>query len=108
MSVRVSFDDLTLVGFDASGTEMYNYQGLPFTGIIEEYVNSVLISEIEYKNSYREGVCRAYYPNGQMSEEYFLKYNGLDGSFKTWDSNGHLNRDTTWVNGVCTYDSGDI
>lgn len=91
--IRINFDDADLqyAGIDAGGGSMYDYQGQPFTGIIEEfYANGNLCGEIECKNGYTDGVQRAYYDNGQMEEEYYIKRNRNYKSFKCWSRTGKL------------------
>ena len=99
--IRINFDDndLQYAGIDAGGGNMYNYKNQPFTGIIEEfYANGNLTGEIECKNGYSDGLQTTYYENGQMQEEYYLKYNRFYGSYKRWDENGNLISHTEYDN----------
>lgn len=61
MSIRVQFDDLEIIGFDGGGTEMFNYQGKPFTGILETVINDIVYSEEEYRNGYKEGIQKFFF-----------------------------------------------
>ncbi|MEN0056767.1 MAG: hypothetical protein AAGC65_24025 [Mucilaginibacter sp.] len=101
MSIRVQFDDLELVGFDGGGTEMFHYQGKPFTGILETVTNGIVYNEEGYINGYKEGMQRTFfYPSGNLHLEFIVKDNDYDGVFKTFDENGHIINQTTWKNGV--------
>lgn len=91
--LRVNFEDpdLEYMGIDAGGGNMYNYQNVPFTGILEEfYANGNLIGKIEIRNGYTYGLQDQYYENGQIQREYFLKFNHFYGSYKCWDIDGNL------------------
>jgi len=100
MSIRVEYDDLEFIGFDTGGNEMFNYQGLPFTGILETNVNGVISREEEFQNSYKTGLQRQYFlPSGNLKLEFTLEDNGIEGIFKEWDDNGILLRETIWHNG---------
>ena len=101
MSIRVQFADLELVGFDAGGTEIFNYQGSPFTGILETVTNGVVYAEEEFRNGYKEGIQRRFFfPSGSLKEEYGLKDNDLNGIAKRFDESGNLIEQTNWKNGV--------
>lgn len=99
MALRVSFEDLELIGFDAGGGEILNYQGEPFTGIIEELKDGRLIGEVEFTNGHRGGVYRTYFDNGQLEEEYFLYFNKMEGNYREWDEDGNLISSTNWKDG---------
>jgi len=90
--IRINIDDpqLTYGIPDSGGTETMNYQGQPFTGIVEEYYNDVLVSERQYENSYSSGRTAVYWPNGQLKDESFEKHNRFYGSAKFWDEQGNL------------------
>ncbi len=83
--------DLTLAGIDIGGGEIYNYQGAPFTGVLQfSFPNGNLETEITCVNGRPEGVWRGYYPNGQMMEEFYFKYNQEYGPYTRWDENGNV------------------
>lgn len=91
--IKVNFDDddLQYKSIDAGGGNRYDYQGLPFTGIIEEFhENGILIGETECKNGYTDGLQRLYYENGQMEREYYIKYNRCYKSYKSWTKTGSI------------------
>jgi antitoxin component YwqK of YwqJK toxin-antitoxin module len=101
MSLRVEYDDLEIVGIDAGGGEIMNYQGILFSGIIEEKLNGVLVSEEEFTNGHRGGVQKLYYyPSGQIKQEYTIQFNKMEGVFTEWDVNGNITSQTNWQNGV--------
>jgi len=104
MSIRVEFDDLELIGFDGGGSEMFNYQGQPFTGILVTMTDGIVLSEEEFQDSYKEGLQRRYfYPSGHLQYEFTLKNNGLEGVFSTWDENGNLVEQSNWQDGIEIY-----
>lgn len=72
------------------GIKLYN--GERFTGIIYYYfLNTTQIeAEWEYKDGIFDGRQAEYWPNGQLKEEYFQKYDYHVGSFKRWDEQGNL------------------
>ena len=93
MILRIDWNNplIDIVGVDIGGGDIYHYNGEPFTGILyENFPNGNLKYEIECKNGYPEGVQRHYYPNGQLWEEGFLKYNQDYGPFRQWDEGGNL------------------
>ena len=91
--VTINYDDpdLTPAGLDVGGGEIYHYQGIPFTGMLQySFPNGNLQTEIAYVNGHPEGVWREYYLNGQIMEESYIKYNLYYGPFKEWDESGNL------------------
>jgi antitoxin component YwqK of YwqJK toxin-antitoxin module len=101
MALRVQFNDLELVGFDTGGSEIFHYQGLPFTGILETIQNGILCSEEEFQEGYKEGLQRRYFfPSGNLEAEFTLKNNGFNGTFKLWDDNGNLISQSNWQDGI--------
>ncbi|WP_121812749.1 toxin-antitoxin system YwqK family antitoxin [Mucilaginibacter kameinonensis] len=102
MSLIVSYEDVEQKGTDAGGDIIYYYQNEPLTGIIKDYKDGVLVGEAEFTDGHRGGIQREYnYPSGILVEEYFIKFNKLEGSFKNWDDNGILVSHTVWQNGKC-------
>jgi antitoxin component YwqK of YwqJK toxin-antitoxin module len=101
MIIKVEFDDLELIGFDGGGSEIFNYQGQPFNGmLLTKGDNNIVRSEEEFQNGYKDGVQRYFYASGSLQQEYFLKDNDLHGVFKQWDKGGNLIKETSWENGV--------
>jgi len=99
MSLRVSYDDVQERGTDAGGDIIFYYRGQPLTGIIEEFLNGVLIGEAEFTDGHRGGIQRQYYPNGKLEQEYTKWFNRLEGVFTEWDENGNVTSQTHWKNG---------
>jgi antitoxin component YwqK of YwqJK toxin-antitoxin module len=102
--LRVNIDDPNLIdiGFDGNGDLILAYNGIPFTGIEEEYYKSnpqQLLAETEYQNGHMLGICREYHLNGQLKMEYTKGKGGFDGTFKTWDTNGILLTSSLWIAG---------
>jgi antitoxin component YwqK of YwqJK toxin-antitoxin module len=97
MSLRVSYDDLEIQGFNAGGGVIYRYQGNLFTGVIVEFYDDGKVeSETEFKNGSKEGVHRTYHPNGKIENEYLEKNNREYGVDKTWDESGNLIKVFDW------------
>jgi hypothetical protein len=44
-----------------------------------------------YKDNKKEGECKEYFSNGQLSKHFFYKDNKIDGECKEYFSNGQLN-----------------
>lgn len=105
MGLIVTYEEITVTGVDSGGEIMYSYEGQPLTGLIQEHMNNILIGESEYLNGHLGGIQREYYETGQIKEEYTIQFNKLEGSFKRWNENGILIRETIWEHGVCIQDS---
>ncbi len=89
--VNYNDPDLILTGVDIGGTDMFSYQGQPFTGIIQEFDNNNnLMYELSYVNGFKEGVQKYYFPNGQLEHEYKEKNNLTVDYLKVWDNQGNL------------------
>lgn len=91
--IRVNMDDTDLeyAGIDAGGGNMWNYQGKPFTGVIEEfYSNGNLAGETECKEGYTEGVQRLYYEDGRLERDCSKRHNHFYGTSRYWDESGNL------------------
>ncbi len=83
--------DLEVAGGDIGGGILYDYQGAPFTGVLQQFFpNGNVVTEITCVNGRPEGVWREYYPNGQMMEESYFKYNREYGPYTQWDENGNI------------------
>jgi antitoxin component YwqK of YwqJK toxin-antitoxin module len=84
---------------DNAGGVVYNYQGKPFSGIIEHYVDNVLVAEEEFTDGHIGGIQRKYYNNGQIQTEYYKYFGRMDKYYKSWDENGNLLQYTIWDDG---------
>ena len=92
--MRKRSEELELWYFDGGGVPVYRYNGLGFTGIVEEYDGSILYSEDEYVNGFQEGWMRIFYYNGQLQMEVKMHNNlQVTGTYKEYDQNGTL---TSW------------
>ena len=93
--LRLNIDDSSLV-LDNQPTNwgggVILYNGNPFTGILFEYYpnSTQLSSESEYKDGIPDGRQVEYWPNGNLKEECFQKYDYYIGSFKLWNDQGVL------------------
>jgi antitoxin component YwqK of YwqJK toxin-antitoxin module len=97
----VNYNDanLVMVGVDSGGSDMFEYNGQPFTGTIEEYDGSNnLIAEMEYVNGYVEGIQKFYHANGQLEEEYRDLNNIAVDYYKYWNDQGYLIYHATFDN----------
>ncbi|MCX2431032.1 hypothetical protein [Pedobacter sp. GR22-10] len=74
------------------GGGVYLYKGRPFTGVEIYYYpdTNQLSAEYEYKDGIFDGRQATYWPNGNLKEEYFQKYDYHVGSFKRWNEQGVL------------------
>lgn len=52
-------------------------------------IEGIMLAEVNYLNSYKEGMWRFWYPNGQKRLELNYKM-GVKISAKNWDINGNL------------------
>jgi hypothetical protein len=66
------------------------YQGIPFEGIAEEYLNGNLVLRHEYKNGLAHGFQREWSPDGQLAIECHCCLNQLHGYSRSWYPNGQL------------------
>ena len=89
--IRKRSDELELSYFDGGGVPVYRYNSVPFTGIVEEYENSILYAEDEYVKGFQEGWMKIYHDNGQLQIEV-QKHNNtqIAGTYKEYDQNGTL------------------
>jgi len=89
--MRKRNDELELWYFDGGGVPVYRYNGLAFTGIVEEYDCSILYAEDEYANGFQEGWMRIFHDNSQLQMEVKM-HNNLQvfGTYKEYDKNGTL------------------
>ena len=90
--LRIEFKDpnLSLAIPNAGGGGGWLYKGKPFTGVLVEYKNGILISESEYIEAYKHGRQAEYYDKGQLDLEYYEKFNGFYKSYKSYNKNGTL------------------
>ncbi len=100
MSLTVSYDDVQEMGTDSGGGIIFYYQGQPFTGIIQEIRNGVIVGESEFTNGHEGGLQTTYYPNGQIKQQKTKQFNKLEGTFTQWDESGNIISQTAWQNGV--------
>lgn len=99
-TLRIREEDLEFIDIDGGGIPIYNYQGIPFTGLLLEYYDNTFYREIEYINGYQDGIERVFYENGNIKHEFHSKNNKLHGICKDWDEQGNLLSTTEWKDGV--------
>ena len=93
--IRIETDDPNLILRDRPtnwGGGVWLYNGIPFTGIEYEYFPNTtqLSSESEYKDGIFDGRQVEYWPNGNIKQEYYAKYDYFVGLFKEWNEQGVL------------------
>src|SRR5687767_12859089 len=92
---------LEFAGTTPNGLMKYNYEGEPFTGLVEYWEDAGYKSgETEYVDGVPQGGSRSYYPNGQIEEESYSWYGRIDKYFKKWDEKGNLIIHSTWDKGT--------
>jgi antitoxin component YwqK of YwqJK toxin-antitoxin module len=102
--IRIKDNDvdtvLKFIDVDNAGGPVYEYEGEPFTGIIESfYPNGSIQDEAEFTNGHLGGVQREYFENGQLKSEYKKYFAKPDGDFKIWDETGELIHHSVWQKG---------
>jgi antitoxin component YwqK of YwqJK toxin-antitoxin module len=92
--LRVEYNDpnMTLRNRPTNwGSGVYLYNGAPFTGVmVYRENNGQITAEYEYKDGIFDGRQATYWPNGNLEEEYFQKYDYHIGAFKRWNEQGVL------------------
>ena len=93
--IRIETDDpnLTLDDMPTNwGGGVWLYNGIPFTGIVYEYLPNTnqLWSEVEHKDGIPDGRQVEYYSNGSKKEEYYQKYDHIINFYKIWNEQGVL------------------
>jgi antitoxin component YwqK of YwqJK toxin-antitoxin module len=93
--LRIDINDPNLILRETPtnwGDGVYLYNGQPITGLVYEYYpnSNQLSSESEHKDGILDGRQVEYWPNGNLKEEYYQKYDYLIGSFKVWSETGEL------------------
>lgn len=90
--IRIEYGNpnLDLAPPNAGGGGGWLYYEKPFTGVLVEYKEGILISESEYIDTYKHGKQAEYYDNGQLKQEYYEKFNGFYKTFKYYNKQGVL------------------
>jgi antitoxin component YwqK of YwqJK toxin-antitoxin module len=92
--LRINNDDqnLTLRNRPTNwGAGVYLYNGIPFTGIkVYRYDDNEISAEYEYKDGIPDGRQIDYWPNGNLQEECYQRYDYYVGSYKRWNEQGLL------------------
>lgn len=99
MTLKVSYDDVEEKGTDSGGGIIYYYKGQPLTGVIQEFINGVLVGESEFTDGHMGGFQRFYSRSGQIEEEYSIWFNKLEGIYTVWDEHGNITGQSYWKNG---------
>ncbi len=71
----------------------------PYSGLIAEYLNDVLIELYTVKDGLEHGPSKKYYNNGVLQYEVNVKLGKPDGPLRTWFENGQLASELYLING---------
>jgi antitoxin component YwqK of YwqJK toxin-antitoxin module len=104
MIVNRNDPNLDIYDTDINGDNMYEYNGVPFTGIIRYYFTNapytnVVEGELSYVNGEIEGLQTTYFENGQMASQFIIGLGGYDGMMQEWDKQGNLIYSKMWIKG---------
>lgn len=95
--LRINTDDLIFFEWAPDGEPRLSYNGNPFTGLaLKLGEKSILKSESEYVNGYREGIQKEFYSSGQTSTIYTRKWSRYHGPDLEWHPNGVLKSENIW------------
>jgi antitoxin component YwqK of YwqJK toxin-antitoxin module len=105
MIVNGNDPNLVSYDFDINGVMMYQYNGVPFTGIIRHYFENppytnVIEGEFSYVNGEKSGLQTLYYNNNQIYMQNTIGLGGFDGLWQEWDKLGNLTYSKMWIQGV--------
>jgi antitoxin component YwqK of YwqJK toxin-antitoxin module len=73
--------------------DMRLHKGVPFSGVgFEMYPgsDSVMVSESVYSDGFREGLCREWYPSGQLKREWQASHGVAMGRMTEWHESGKV------------------
>jgi antitoxin component YwqK of YwqJK toxin-antitoxin module len=102
MIVNENDPNLDIYDTDINGDDMYEYNGVPFTGIIHYYFTNapytnVVEGEFSFVNGEKEGLQTTYFDNGQMASQFIIGLGGYDGMMQEWDKQGNLIYSKMWI-----------
>jgi hypothetical protein len=86
IKVNAEDPDIEYVGSHPDVT----WKGKPFTGILFEMQNGLIINEVAYVDGAETGLYKTWHPNGKLESEGESKLNRSHGFFKSWYSSGQL------------------
>ena len=92
---RVKDEDL-----DYSDDQLALYDDYLFSGLAYEYEDSVLISEIFYKDGMLHDPSKTWYPSGKPFTEEIYMNNSRHGEFREWFESGSLKLLTLYEYGI--------
>ncbi len=88
---RVEFDDCAY-----SDAQELLYEGQPYTGVVTETApGGRLMTEQSFTRGILDGRSRAWYANGQLSDETVYAF-GIPRQAREWHRAGQLRRDVTY------------
>ena len=100
---------------DIEGFQVINFDSIPYyySGAAFNCFDYKVHSLYNYKKGKKEGVCRSWYKNGQMSEEYNYKDGVEDGLCRSWYENGQINyeynyKDDVLISERCWDEEGNL
>lgn len=59
-------------------------------GKMEAYVNDILVSSMQIKNSIPEGEVKIFFPSGKLLSTFYIKNGTMDGTMKAFYENGKI------------------
>ncbi len=86
----------------------------PYSGLIVEYFNDVLIELYTVEDGLENGPSKKYYKNGVLQYEVNVKLGKPDGLLRTWFESGQLATEVNFINGIAQgvvkewYENGQI
>lgn len=96
--------DTENMNLDSNDGTYYEYNGVPFTGILKDYRNDGTVrEEVHFKDGYRHGPTIGYFPDGTTPQLEDIWNNNRIYSSKQWDIHGNLESET-----ITTYGGGVI
>lgn len=91
MIVEETDPGLEFAGYDEGGGSLYNFNGIPFTGvIIFRHPSGIIFQEISHVDGYENGLIREYDTYGNLRLEFHVKLNIQYGVRTEWDENGKV------------------
>jgi antitoxin component YwqK of YwqJK toxin-antitoxin module len=90
---RVEFDDC-----EYSDAQELLHEGEPYTGVVTETARGGrLMTEQTFTRGILDGLSRAWYDNGQLSDETMYAF-GIPRQAREWHRNGRLKREVAYDN----------
>src|SRR4051812_9173178 len=92
--ITKTWDELT-----TNEEDLVCFEGAPFTGIAEGYVDGKLHTRNEYLDGLEHGLQRCWYGNGQLSSEETTCLHAPHGYRRVWYPTGQVESEVLWEHG---------